>query len=193
MKHVLSLLVLALLTLGTIRRNHDWRSEVSIWQDAATKSPKAVRPQLNLGFALQKSGDVAGAVLQYRKVLDLCVRGDREGRVNGVRFCDGAASNLGSIYIDLKQYDQAAQLLAYSAENSPTMDASFINLGVIKLRQGQPREALEWFNRVREKTPEIEVNRGMAYAQLGFCAEAERHYSVARKWFPQAPLTCNPS
>jgi hypothetical protein len=66
-----ALLLVAALLLGlqTVRRNHDYRSELALWQATVAASPAKARPWTNLGFARQQAGDPAGAAAAYRCAL----------------------------------------------------------------------------------------------------------------------------
>lgn len=65
------ILLLAVLALGlqTLRRNHDYRSELALWQATVATSPGKARPWTNLGYARQLLGDSAGAAAAYRCAL----------------------------------------------------------------------------------------------------------------------------
>lgn len=79
----LALLVTAL-AAATLHRNHDYRSERSLWEDTVRHSPGKARPWLNLGHARQLAGDVDGALAAYR-----CAVSREPGRAR-----DQAAVNL---------------------------------------------------------------------------------------------------
>lgn len=53
----------------TIRRNHDYRSELALWEATVAVSPAKARPWTNLGYARQLAGDSAGATAAYRCAL----------------------------------------------------------------------------------------------------------------------------
>jgi len=63
------------LTLGlaatTIARNHDYRTEVSLWRSTVQESPHRARAWNNLGYAYQMAGDVESARQAYRRALEL--------------------------------------------------------------------------------------------------------------------------
>ena len=66
-----ALLGLALvLAVATVRRNHDYRSELALWQATVRDSPGKARPWTNLGFARQQAGDLDGARRAYACALD---------------------------------------------------------------------------------------------------------------------------
>ena len=61
----------ALLAMQTVRRNHDYRSELALWQATVATAPAKARPWTNLGFARQQAGDDAGAAAAYRCAIAL--------------------------------------------------------------------------------------------------------------------------
>lgn len=63
-------LAAALVSL-TFARNLVWQSPLTLWLDAAGKSPDKARVQLNLGVALHGSGQIADAAQHYCRALTL--------------------------------------------------------------------------------------------------------------------------
>ncbi len=53
------------LGVATVRRNHDYRSELALWTATVQASPGKARPWTNLGFARQQRGDLDGARAAY--------------------------------------------------------------------------------------------------------------------------------
>ncbi len=64
------LLVLAMLP-ATAGRNHVWRTDLALWQDAAGKSPEKARVQYNLGAAWARAGDIVRAEQSFTTALAL--------------------------------------------------------------------------------------------------------------------------
>jgi tetratricopeptide (TPR) repeat protein len=54
----------------TVARNRVWASELSLWADAAAKSPHKSRSLNNLGGALFQRGDPRGALAWYERALE---------------------------------------------------------------------------------------------------------------------------
>jgi hypothetical protein len=73
---VLVLALAATLATATIRRNQDYRSELALWQETVRSSPGKARPWVNLGYARQQAGDLAGAAEAYR-----CAQSESPGDV----------------------------------------------------------------------------------------------------------------
>jgi Flp pilus assembly protein TadD len=67
-------IVLGLVAVGlgalTVRRNHDYRSEVSLWEDTLAKHPYTSRGHCQLGMALVKiPGQLPAAIAHYEEAL----------------------------------------------------------------------------------------------------------------------------
>ena len=59
----------AVLALTTVQRNQVWSDELSLWADAAAKSPQMPRAQVHLGVALRQQGDRVGAENAFKRAL----------------------------------------------------------------------------------------------------------------------------
>jgi hypothetical protein len=55
--------------LWTYQRNKVWSNELTFWADAAKKSPKKARPQVNLGVALQERARLKQTIGHYSKAM----------------------------------------------------------------------------------------------------------------------------
>jgi tetratricopeptide (TPR) repeat protein len=63
--------LVAFLGIATVQRNSLWASPLALWADAAAKSPMNARAHNNLGFALERQGELDAAIREYRRALDL--------------------------------------------------------------------------------------------------------------------------
>ncbi|HYS12547.1 MAG TPA: tetratricopeptide repeat protein, partial [Burkholderiaceae bacterium] len=77
---VAALGMVAYLGSATVQRNSLWASPLALWTDAVTKSPLNSRAHNNLGFALERQGDLDGAIREYRRALDLDANDAQAGR-----------------------------------------------------------------------------------------------------------------
>ncbi len=65
-------LLLTLLTVPlTLARNEVWKDEVSLWEDAAAKSPNKARAHYNLGAALARGGALDKAEASFSRALEV--------------------------------------------------------------------------------------------------------------------------
>jgi tetratricopeptide (TPR) repeat protein len=62
---------LLLLVAATLARNHDYRSEISLWAQTVSQSPAKARPWNNLGYAYALAGDYPRAQHAYLQALRL--------------------------------------------------------------------------------------------------------------------------
>lgn len=68
---VVAILILIMLCSFTIARNHDYRSEIALWEDTAARSPVKARVYNNLGYAYFLNGRIDDAKRAYLKALEI--------------------------------------------------------------------------------------------------------------------------
>ncbi len=122
-------------------RNLAWRDAVSLWKDAATKSPGKSRTQYNLGVAYKDAGDMQIAA---RTLLE-AVRLDPNS--------PEARNNLGNVYFISGLLDEAAAqyktALALFSENAE----AHYNLALIYRVRGRYETAAAHFERFAALAP----------------------------------------
>lgn len=59
------------LAVGTVLRNGDYASEVTLWESTVLHSPRKGRVWNNLGYARHQAGDIAGARAAYERAIAL--------------------------------------------------------------------------------------------------------------------------
>ena len=70
-------LLLTLLTVPlTLARNEVWQNDVTLWQDAASKSPNKARAHYNLGAALARGGALDRAEASFSRALEVNPKDD---------------------------------------------------------------------------------------------------------------------
>jgi tetratricopeptide (TPR) repeat protein len=192
------------LVAGTMARNHDYRSEVAIWGDAAAKFPANARAHNNHGQALFRAGDVAGAIVGYERALALQPSYPETHYNRGValaklgRLPEAIAAYEAALRID-PRYPEAHNNLAtalvpagrlleaiahYEAAiaRKPDFAEAHNNLGSALLQSGRAAEAAVRFERALALKPdyaEASYNLGNARAGAGAMAEALGHYDRA--------------
>lgn len=179
------LLVLAVLAVMTFERNTVWHDEISLWQDAAAKSPNKVRPHYNLGNYFLRSGSIDRGIRELRRVLE--IQPD----------FTAASNNLGTAYMNFGQYDRAAAVLAEAVALAPDRSSAeynvgvflpaFYNLGICYTTLGQYDQAAAMFAEVISLDP----NHYLAHYNLGICYEVLGRNSEAVAEFREA-LKINP-
>ena len=112
------LLLSFLLSYWTSVRSFAWQSELTIWRDAATKSPGKARPHNNLGFALKNSGSTEAAMRHFTRALEL-----------DPRHAD-AHNNLGLALRDKGQIEAARRHFSRALEINPNFNQARRNLEI---------------------------------------------------------------
>lgn len=133
--------IAVLLGVMSNARNSAWTDAVSLWRDAATKSPGKSRVQYNLGVAYKDAGDMPMAA----RALIEAVRLDPNA--------PEARNNLGNVYFLSGMLDEAADqyktAVALFSENAET----HYNLALIYRNRGRYAEAAAHFKRFADLAP----------------------------------------
>jgi tetratricopeptide (TPR) repeat protein len=146
------------LTIATYVRNTVWASEISLWEDAAKKSPAKIRPLQNLGMYYSQQGRLAEAEEELRKAIRIDPRNYK------------LHNNLGIVY--RKQGDLAGAIREYSIvlQLQPTDPMAYYNIGNIYLAQGNLEGAIREYQASIRLAPDYDEshnNLGIAYEMSG--------------------------
>lgn len=143
-----TILILAvILSKMTVSRNRVWRSEVTLWEDAVSKSPAKGRTHGALGHAYQRAGRGEDAVRAYADALRL-VPSDYIAR-----------NNLGSLFLKQGRYADAAGEFKRAIEYSPTTAVAHFNLGLADAALGRLVEAETAFSEAVRLKPDYREAR----------------------------------
>lgn len=126
---VVALGVAALLGTWTVRRNLAWRSSLSLWQDAARKSPRNLRALINVASIHRKTGRYARALYWYEKGLDI-----DPGYWAAYLFKGHALRESG-------RHEQALKTYRTGLELAPLKHVFHTNMAVTLGKMGRLREA----------------------------------------------------
>lgn len=158
----------------TVRRNNDYRSELSLWRDTAAKRPGNVRAHYTLGSALAQAGQTAAAMSEYEIALRLNPDATQ------------AHNNLGNLLAKAGRPADAAPHYEAALRIAPSADAHN-NLANVLLRLGRARDARKHYEAALTLQPDsadAHNNLGNLLAQAGEFTEAARHYAAALKSRP---------
>jgi len=171
------LILIAVLTLATYRRNDIWQTNISLWEDTARKSPQKARPHNNLGLHYGKIGRIQDAIRE----LKTSIRCDPE-------YAE-AHYNLGVIYLKQGRYAEAIQEFNTDIKLRPKHDVAYSNLGVIYSRLGKIEEATIAYKTAINLSPnavEAMANLGILNAKQGNFDEAYNLLHKALKLKPDS-------
>jgi len=178
-----ALAVLAgILAVAAFRRNAVWRDEITLWRDAADKSPDRARPLHNLGLAYQRAGDYFSAESAYGAALK------RNPQAYETHL------NLGMILARTGRTDEAVRHYQHAIDIDPKAGAAFINLGSLLLSSGDPDSAETLLRKAIELEPEsaaARYNLGNVLVRTGRYGEAESTFREALDRDPDNPELLN--
>lgn len=136
------LVVVAVLSVLTVRRNGVWGSAVSVWADAAPHAGGMWEPHYALADALRESGDCAAAIPEYRRVVE-----SRPAHRD-------AHTNLGICLAQSGQLDEAERSLRRALEIDPAFARGYTNLGALAIVAGDPGRALDFYREALAQDPQ---------------------------------------
>lgn len=174
---------LALIGLGhsTYVRNHIWKTDESLWIDAAEKAPDLLRPLHNLANYYSSHNRRHDALPLFLKALS-------KKSPHNTAFKCITHYNIGLEYQRLGQYDEALTHYRESEKTCPHFGDLFNNRGLIFMEKGMFEKARHDFERATnyyspKKTAYI--NLGSLLLKNGSIAEAIQHLEIARKNDPE--------
>ena len=179
---ILALAVAATLGCATFRRNADYRTEVSIWEDTTRNRPENSRAWSNLGEAYVNASRYVDAIHACNKALDLEPSYPPAHHIRGRAF-----AGAGRMDEAIRDYDQAIAL-------KPDFAAAYDNRGIADAEIGRPSEAIADCSKAIALNPdsaEAYNNRGLVYAMMGRLTEAVRDYDKALKLNPDYATAYN--
>ncbi|HBR14922.1 MAG TPA: hypothetical protein DD723_05175 [Candidatus Omnitrophica bacterium] len=152
------LVLVVLLSFLTIQRNKIWENEVVLWNDVVKKSPRKIRPYLNLARAVEKYGRYDLALDCYDQVI--AMKPD-----NAVWY-----NNRGVIQVKLKQPQRALADYNQSLRLDPKYVAAYINRANLYADGKAYDLALADFETALRYKDDFHItflNRGTVHARMG--------------------------
>lgn len=160
----------ALSAVWTCQRNEVWTDNLTLWQDAARKSPQKARPLFNLGTAFLDRDMVDQSVEYLQKALDIDTR----------HWC--ALNNMGLISADQGRIAEAIDYFSRAVHAKQDYIEARINLAFQLARAGRIPEAVGHYRKVVDLDPsraEVYSNLGIHLFQLDELDEALFYLSKA--------------
>jgi protein O-mannosyl-transferase len=158
----LILLIVAIQSSLTIKRNTSYRSNIDLWEDTLKKSPSDLKVLHNLShFYLEKKNNEKALVTLVKL-----------SRSNASAFYKSFAhSNLGSIHAQNKNFDLAEKEFNKAIQADPSIPLGFLNLGTYYASKGLHQKA--------KPLLEMAQNRYDKY-RWGYSIPASLIFSLAR-------------
>ena len=205
----ISAALVAALGCATFVRNATWIDGITLWSDAYSKSPNALRAVHNLGAALGRAGRNDEAIVLYEKSIQIdpaqadpyqnlgasmLELGDYERALEYMRQAvrlepDNhlALGGLGDALSELDRLEEAATAYVASLEHYPD-ERVFTSLGVLRHKQGRFNEAIQLFNTALRYNPEYGlalINMGLVYIDKGELDRALQHFLLVLKTYDE--------
>jgi Tfp pilus assembly protein PilF len=155
---VVVLLICGLSIYGTIHRNRVWKDGLTLWTDAVQKSPKKIRPRLNLGEAYIQQKSFEKAINEYSLALTYNPR------------LKEAFSGIGIAYFRMGANYWAEQYFQKALAQDPNFTDAKIGMGMVMYEDGQCEEALTYLAPLygeRWESSEIVARMADCQVQLG--------------------------
>jgi tetratricopeptide (TPR) repeat protein len=169
------LIITALYSAGTIKRNPVWKDSLTLWSDTVKKSPDSRAVHTNLGAAFYYQGRIDDAIEEYKEALRL--KPD---------YAD-AHNNLGTAYHSQNRIDEAIEEYKEALRLKPDYLDAHYNLGIAYAMQGRMDEAIEEYKsaiRLKPDLADAHFNLGLAYQGKGLKKEAIREFEKTLKISP---------
>jgi tetratricopeptide (TPR) repeat protein len=201
--------VIVALLPANLARQRVWSDPAAVWADATQKYPDSPFVWFQLGIALERAEDSAGAEIAYRSHLERNPTSAagfnnlgrvlaRQGRTEeSLPLLDRSLEldpeigpvwfNRGVVLLDLERQQEALETLRHAVELQPNLAEGHNAIGVLLMEQGSTAEARASFEaaiRARPDRPNAHYNLGWLLARQGHPREAESHYLEAIRLSP---------
>jgi tetratricopeptide (TPR) repeat protein len=180
---VASLLVLALFAVQTVRRNRDWKDELTLYQQTVKVSPTATVIHNGLGRVLFQRGEFQQAWAAHQAALAAEQRNYRQDTL----FLADAYAGMGTVHLTLGQVGEAEKSFHQALDHAPHHDA-YLNLGVIAFQRKDFETAYALSLRAVQVFPVYDLaynNAGAALLALQRPQEAIPYLEQAVKLSPR--------
>lgn len=135
------------LSFAAHERNKVWKNELTLWEDAAAKSPGKARTRLNLGVAYDRAGRLDEALREYDAALKLDPNNVETYNNLGVIF-----GRQGRLQEAMEQFEKALRL-------QPDHFGTHFNLGLAYKNLGMREKAIAQMERVLQIKPDFDLAR----------------------------------
>lgn len=176
---VLLVAIAGALVWGSARRNHDYRSEETIWEDTLRKRPDSARAYGFYGTALLRAGKVDAAERHLSTAIRL-----------NPNYVQGH-SNLGAIQLGKGKVEEGIRSYRTALALKPNYALGHGNLGTALFQAGRREEAVECYRtaiRLRPRDVGARLNLGIVLAHLGRFDEALALFEGVAREQPDNPV-----
>ena len=198
------------MSVGTIRRNAEYRTAASLWQTVTDRRPQNPRAFFSLGIALRQEGRLVAARESLDRAIDLSpnhagahnerggvwldlgdigrAQADFEQAVSLLGSSDADELrgtlhyNLGLCMMKQDRLEDAVARFGVAIELREDFANAYTNLGAVLLKQGKPEAAVE----MNRKVVELDPDSPSAQVNLGHSLIKAGHYEEGVKKYRRA-------
>ncbi|MBU0628983.1 MAG: tetratricopeptide repeat protein [Nanoarchaeota archaeon] len=160
----------------TIKRNTDWKDDLTLWTSTVKTSPSSTEAHDNLGFAYERAGQTDKSIYEFKQSIKLDPSNYK------------AYTNLGIAYAKKENFTLAEAYLKTATKLNPGWHKAYNYLGIIYATQGLFEESIVEFKKAIASNPDFDET----YFNLGAIYEHIGETNLAKKEFEKA-LELNPS
>jgi len=171
--------ILSLYMTAAIRRNRDWKDEISFFHSTLKYHPRNARLYLNLGNTYYEKEEIDKAIEQYQKAINI----NKKYAV--------AYGNIGSAYLNKKNIDKAEEYLNIAIKLKHNYPIAHYNLGIVNFHKKRYDEALKNLKTATEQLPQLYQAWNMmarTYLKLGKIDEAKGAFQRSLAIMPSQDL-----
>ena len=153
---IILIMIISFYAFLTYARNNVWKSDVTLWSDAISKSPKKLRPYTGRARAYQERGYYDEALADYNRALIINP------------FNMKCYNNRGMVYLKKGEYDKAIADYTHTLKTNPDDPGAYNNRGLAYLYKGKYQEAVSDFSQALKFKPgyvNAYCNRAAAYCR----------------------------
>mgnify|MGYP005634210571 CR=1 FL=1 len=166
-------------------RNTLYRSNILLWEDTLKKAPGKLRALHNLShfYLMEKNYKQAFVALHSLAKSNA-----------SPHYVSYAHSNLGTLYLQLEEYQKAEAEFKKGIEVQPSRPSNYLNLGTIYAYQERYQKALDAYEKAEslyknykwgdQASPELYLNKAKLSLALGLYQETEKAAAYYRKLVP---------
>jgi len=162
--------ILVFYSLKTMARNRDWKDDFTFWKQASVTAPSSDRVHTNLGLIYDSRLELARAIEEYKKSLELNPDNAE------VYF------RLGIDYDKAGWYELAMKMFLEALKKDPLNGSIHSALGSIYARTGLYENAFRQANQALK----LKGDDASAYNTLGLVYERRGNYSLAISYYRRA-------
>ncbi len=171
-----SIALLVLYSVGTVKRNEDWKDNITIWSQALEMYP-------NSGKGYVQRADSYAARGEYRKAIEDYTAAHRLNTRNPIWIL-----SRGLCLARLGEFERAHEDFTRAIELRPEFPVSYYNRGNLSLELNRFEDAVSDFDKAIELNPEyVEAynNRGSAFMRMENWERALQDFSRAIELNPR--------